>query len=137
MFGLCILLGCSGGPALYPVTGTVTLEGKTQEGAIVRFYPQGNTPGNGGIGITDDAGKFEILAEPSKNKGLPAGSYQIVISRMRRADGSKPDPNTPPIESDASEKIPAPYSSKRDSTLTATIGTEATVVDFPLPIKKK
>lgn len=137
LFPLCLLVGCDSGPPLYPVTGTVTLEGKAQEGAVVRFVPQGNTPGHGGHAVTDNAGKFEMLAAPNDRRGLPAGSYKVVISRMRRPDGSKPDPNVPPIESDASEKIPAPYSSLRDTPLTATVGAEPTVVDFSLPIKKK
>lgn len=133
---MLFLAGCGGGPPLYPVSGTVTLHGKAQEGADVRFQPVGDTPGNGGMGITDEAGSFEIVAA-NKRKGLPAGTYKVVISRMRRPDGSKPDPKVPLIESDAKETIPEPYSSRRDTPLKATIGTEGTVVEFSLPIKKK
>jgi hypothetical protein len=137
LLGLCVLFGCGGGPTTYPVSGTVTLHGKAQDGATVRFQPLGDTPGHGGHGITDDDGKFEVIAAQTNHKGLPAGNYKVVISRMRRPDGSPPYPNVPPIESDAGEKIPDEYSSMRNSTLKATIGTEATVVDFHLPIKKK
>ncbi|MBI1831695.1 MAG: hypothetical protein HYR84_09620 [Planctomycetes bacterium] len=114
------------------------MKGKTIEGAVVRFMPQGNTQGHGGHGITDAAGKYEVVAaNTNQRKGLPAGTYKVVINCLRRPDGSAPDPNVPPIESDAKETIPEPYSSLRNTPLTATIGAEAATVDFPLPLKKK
>ena len=138
LLGLCVLFGCGGGgPLLSPVTGTVTFKDKAQDGANVRFMPLGDTPGHGGHGVTDEAGKYEITAGQSSRKGLPAGKYKVVISRMRGPGDSKPNPDVPPMESSDKETIPEPYSSARDTPLTATVGEEAKVVDFHLPIKKK
>ncbi|MBM3992859.1 MAG: carboxypeptidase regulatory-like domain-containing protein [Planctomycetes bacterium] len=135
---LLVLLGCDSGPPLHTVSGTVILKGKAIEGAVVRFMPEGATEGFGGQGVTDATGKYEVIAgNMNQRKGLPAGKYKVVITCLRRPDGSAPDPNVPPIESDAKEHIPEPYSNRRDTPLTATIGSEPATVDFTLPLKMK
>jgi hypothetical protein len=63
----------------------------------------------------------------------------VVVSRPLRKDGSPPDPNVPPIESDARETLPAIYSNRDASTLRAKVSPEAKVHDFALttPPKKR
>ena len=57
---------------LVPVTGEVTLEGAPLEGALVNYVPTGSTPGQGGSGLTDPKGFFEINS-PFGEPGLTGG----------------------------------------------------------------
>jgi hypothetical protein len=135
---MCGLLGCGNSePPVVPVNGIVTLKDKPLEGAVVRFFPHGNTPGHGGEGVTGAHGKFEITAARTKSKGLPIGTYKIVITCLRRPDGSIPASGVPDIESDAREVVPEPYSSRRDTPLIATVDADGKTHDFHLPLKKK
>jgi hypothetical protein len=113
LLGLSVLTGCrnSNEPALSPVSGAVTQEGKPLAGVQVRFIPQGVTQGHGGAGTTDAEGKYEIIAHRSNNrKGLLPGTYKVVLTRRLLPDGSPLPPNTPPINSGARETIPKPWS---------------------------
>jgi hypothetical protein len=136
---LAAALGCGGGSADdVPVTGTVTLDGNPLPGAVVTFHPEGATKGLGGHGKAGDDGHYSLT--PARGgKGIPPGEYTVVVSRLLRRDGSPPDPNVPPIESDAHETLPALYSRREASTLKATVSPEAKVHDFALqtPAKRR
>lgn len=133
--GLLLLVGCTGAnePVLYPVAGVVTLNDVPLDDARVLFMAQGDTLGHGGLGITDSAGKYEVIAGKTKNrKGLQAGTYRVVITRKRSPDGSPPPPNVPDIESDIQETVPAPYHNTRESTLIVTVDSSGKAFDFSL-----
>jgi hypothetical protein len=130
-----LLFGCSSG-ADFTVTGTVTLDGEPLPHALVSFYPEGDTKGLGGTGRTGADGKY-TLQPARRGKGIPAGTYQVVISRPLRPDGSPGDPNVPPIESDARETLPAKYSDRAASQLKTEVSKEKTVCDFELGAGKK
>jgi hypothetical protein len=134
LLGMCVLAGCnSGGPALTPVSGTVTLDKKPFAGAQVRFLPQGDTLGHGGAGSTDADGKYEIIAHRSNNrKGLLPGEYKVIVTRLLMPDGSPLAPGVAPINSPARESVPEPYCKPRDTPLTVTIGADAKTFDVPL-----
>jgi hypothetical protein len=135
LLGWFVLTGCKSadGPALSSVTGTVTLDGKPLAGAMVRFIPQGTTPGHGGAGTTDEAGKYEITAHRTNNrKGLLPGEYKVVLTRLLLPDGKPLPPDVPPINSGAHESIPEPYCKADRTPLTVTIGTEAKAFDCPI-----
>jgi hypothetical protein len=75
-------VGCGGdnGPVLYPVSGTVTVDGQPLEKAGVAFQPdesKGNKLGLFPAGTTDASGKYELMTA-AKN-GAPAGHYKIVV----------------------------------------------------------
>lgn len=75
-------VGCGGdkGPVLYPVSGTVTVDGQPLEKAGVAFQPdesKGNTLGLFPAGTTDASGKYELMTA-AKN-GAPAGHYKVVV----------------------------------------------------------
>jgi hypothetical protein len=123
------VIGCGGGDRLV-VTGTVTLDDKPLPDAVVTFHPDGTTEGKGGSGRTGPDGKYTLTA--AGGASLPPGAYKVVVSRPLRPNGEPPDPNVPPIESDAHETLPASYSSLSATTLTVTVSKEATVHDFPL-----
>lgn len=72
-----VCAGCGGsGPKLFPVSGTVTYDGKPLAGASILFIPQGGRPS---IGTTDASGKYTIstIGKP----GAPAGLYGVTISK--------------------------------------------------------
>lgn len=70
-------VGCgSSGPKNYPVSGTVTFDGKPVDGATVMFIPQSGRPG---MGVTDASGKYTIAT--SGQPGAPTGSYEVTISK--------------------------------------------------------
>jgi len=130
----CALAGCGSPlPSLTPVTGAVTYDGKPLEDAFVVFLPQGDTKGHGGMGKTNAAGRYEVMAAKGNGrKGLPSGEYKVVISRRRLPDGSLPPPKVPPIESGARETVPERYTKVEETPLSATIGSHAQSVDLTL-----
>jgi hypothetical protein len=113
------------------VAGTITLDDQPLSVADVRFIPTGSTSGLGGSARTDHNGHFTIISAQG-GQGIAAGEYKVVISKRKRPDGSDPDPNTPPIESDAKETLPPIWSDENQTTLTATITTEKKPYDFKL-----
>jgi hypothetical protein len=131
------LAGCGGGgDGLTPVAGTVTVDGRPGEGAAVAFIPKDGTPGNGGIGLADASGKYEITT-PQGKKGLPPGQYRVTVSYRRNPDGSPPDPNVPPIEARATEWLPPKYSDRDKTELSATVAAEAKPHDLAVLTGKK
>lgn len=63
--------GCNRGPKLYPVTGTVTLDGKPVANAAVLLYKEkGGRPPEA---QTDAAGKFQMMSLP--------GTYTVIVSK--------------------------------------------------------
>ncbi len=132
---LITLSGCGSTTGL-PVTGTVTLDDQPLPNALIFFYPEGRTAGLGGSGRTGPDGKYELIPAQGR-KGIAPGDYKVVISRPLRRDGSPADPNVPPIESDARETLPAIYSDRELSKLSAKVSKEKAVHDFTLRSVKK
>jgi hypothetical protein len=131
-------VGCGGSADGIAVTGTVTLDDRPLPHAVVTFYPVGATGGLGGSGKTGPDGAYAVTSARG-GRGIAPGEYKVVVSRPLRPDGSPPDPNTPPIESDARETLPARYSDRDASELKAVVSKDATVHTFALqtPPKKK
>ncbi len=127
-------VGCAKpGPPLTEVKGTLSLDGKPLDGAVIRFNPIGETPGHGGIAVADSEGKYVAIAGGTdKLPGLPAGEYKVLITRQRRPDDTPPAQDVPDIISDAKETVPPPYSSSRDTPLRAKVGTANETIDFHL-----
>ncbi len=78
----CMMWGC--GPGSIPtveVSGTVTLDGKPLEGAMVGFYPaSGGAPATG---QTDSSGKFTLR--------VPAGKAKVSVSKTEAGGEAKVD----------------------------------------------
>jgi hypothetical protein len=82
-------VGCSSGPKrppTYPVTGTVTYQGKALEGAMVTFVPADGVKLEAATGITDAEGKFKLTTY-SADDGANAGDYMVKVAKY---DGKKP-----------------------------------------------
>ncbi|GIW97346.1 MAG: hypothetical protein KatS3mg111_0679 [Pirellulaceae bacterium] len=147
------LMGC-GGEKLYPVTGTVTVDGSPVEGLQVVFAPE-NGEGLTGTGTTDAAGKYKIVT--MKGAGLPPGNYRVAISKIKALATNRSSEDISQQRSDSAayqqqfaqrdyasmyekaekqkgDQIPEKYNSK--TILTATVAaTNENVIDFNLSTK--
>jgi hypothetical protein len=85
--GFALLPGCSSEPEkppTFPVTGTVTMKGKTLENTRIIFVPmQGGAPASG---ITDKDGKYSLTTNTSGD-GAQAGTYGVKVAKY---DGKAP-----------------------------------------------
>lgn len=73
-------VGCGGDPPLYPISGKVTLGGKSYERLLVYFRPLEGpvTRFNLGVGETDKDGNLALRS--SAGMGLPTGKYRVTFS---------------------------------------------------------
>ena len=70
--------GCGpAGPTLVPATGTITVDGKPADGAMLIFHPVG---GKGSIAsaAANAAGAFDIIS--NGKPGIVTGSYKVTAS---------------------------------------------------------
>jgi hypothetical protein len=80
-----MLAGCGGEGGIdgtLHATGTVTYQGKSVEGAMVIFAPEGE--GRAASGTTDAAGRFAMTTLTAGDGVLP-GKYQVSISKTKVA----------------------------------------------------
>jgi hypothetical protein len=78
--------GCSSGtrrPPTYPVTGTVTLQGKPVTGAVVTFVPTAEK-GEAASAITDSEGKYALTTWQAGDGARP-GEYRVKVSKQEQA----------------------------------------------------
>jgi hypothetical protein len=141
---LLLLAGCEqapSGPPLVPVEGTITLDGKPLAAADLMFVPQGNTVGQGGVGHTDQDGKFALRSQDRKQLGAPVGSYRVIINKLVKPDGTDyvPDPQAGPFDTGGfRELLPAAYSDMGQTQLEATVGEKGEKnLEFKLQSKAK
>ena len=82
---LAVLAGCSGGPSLNEVNGTVTLDGTPKGGIGIRFDPitLGTAPG---FSTTQADGTY-VVFYPGAKQGIPAGEYKVVFFPQETDDG--------------------------------------------------
>ena len=98
--GLLLTAGC-GGPAYYPVQGTITLDDDPLPEASVTFRPESDD-GSWGIANTDAQGQYTVTSD--EHAGLLEGNYEVVISTY--VDGNdQPDPPIPTVP----ERVPMRY----------------------------
>jgi len=143
----CALLGggcdsAPSGPPVVPAEGTVLLDDKPLSGANVTFNPQGETRGDrASYGKTEANGKFAVASPDGKRKGTAVGSYQVIINKLVKPDGSDfvPDPNAGPEDTGGfREALPNIYSDPAHTTLKAEVpagGTKS--LEFKLKSKRK
>jgi hypothetical protein len=134
----CITLaGCSEGGDFGYVEGTITLDGKPVDKALIGFYPTG---GRGSVGTTDSDGHYELQYTGSQ-KGASVGSHKVTITTAieevtanayRRED--EPAPVATPGRKELLDKS---YQDRRTTPLTATVkpGTNPPI-DFDLKSEK-
>lgn len=134
---LAALAGCSGGGESFPVTGTVTLDGKPAEGVQVKFFPAGDGDKDDreryGTGVSGKDGKFELRS--FSEKGFPSGEYKVTFSRpvangKVAADPTKKVPQT-------RESLPAKYVDLDKTTVTAGVSKSKHEFGFDLVSESK
>ena len=79
-----VLTGCSNSsqPPTYPVTGTVTMQGKPVAGAAITFVPTGNE-GEAASAITDSEGKYALTTWQAGDGARP-GEYRVKVSKQEQ-----------------------------------------------------
>jgi hypothetical protein len=127
------LLGCSDSNKLVPVSGKVTLNGKTLPNATVMFQPMGEpgsiVAGEGSAGKTNQQGEFILKSSTGKNGAL-VGKHRVSISALDPKIG-KHDTRPPRGGWPRADKVPSRYNAK--SELTSDVGPGGTnTADFDL-----
>lgn len=79
-----VATGCGKKPGLatYPVTGTVTYNGKPVANALVSYFVNVDAPAS--TGMTDTDGKFTLATHVSTTQvlpGAPPGDYKVTITK--------------------------------------------------------
>jgi hypothetical protein len=103
--GAVALAGCGKAASVktYPVTGTVTYNGKPLEGATVVYVPT-NPDAPRVSGSTDSDGKFSLSTFVSASeilRGAPADEYKVLVTKVnveQAAATSGPDFQNLPME---------------------------------------
>jgi hypothetical protein len=120
-----MMTGC-GGPALVPVSGTVTLDGQPLAGAYVTFEPVEGALELVSMGVTDTSGRYTLSC--GEEPGAIPGKHRIQLTTV--APGSHADELTALPQ----DRVPLHY---QDGTLTRDVPEEGTdAADFPLVTRR-
>ena len=141
-----VLTGCSSSsrPRTYPVTGTVTSQGKPLAGAAITFVPTGDDA-EAASAITDANGKYALTTWKAGDGARP-GEYRVKVSKQAQTtvDPSKmvknltieeeqkiyvESKNPPPP---AKSLIPAKYQDDQTSGLIHKVEQKPTTFDIKL-----
>ena len=121
---LTMAVGCGGGatgPELFPVEGTVTMDGQPLANAWVVFYPESkDRPSKG----TTDANGHYTLQWASSGAGAVAGKHKVFIGTKQDVDA---EGNEVP---DAKETVPAKYNDETE--LSAQVDGSESTFNFDL-----
>lgn len=121
---LAALLGCSGGDRevldVFPVTGTVRLDGQAIGGVSIVLVPQGDARGRGGHAVSDEAGNFSLVSEGNR-KGVPAGTYRVLFSKLTMPDGSPLPRDVMAADVGAENILPARYNDPEQTPIEVTV----------------
>jgi hypothetical protein len=77
--------GCGGNKPV-PVRGSVTLDGKPVEGAMVLFLPESEKAGRQASGLTGADGSFRLTTFRTDDGALP-GNYKVVVQYAAGVEG--------------------------------------------------
>jgi hypothetical protein len=133
---LLTLVGCGRSPALVPISGTVTQQGKPLAGVEVVFV---TADGTGYTATTDEQGRYS-----TPGKGIPAGSYVVLLREPvpfgklagERQPGLPGDParHAQKLQAVGPNRIPRSYSLRDQTPLReVAVGPGQPRHDFDLP----
>ena len=139
LLGVFLLIaGCqkpSNLPPQYPVSGTISLDGKPLGGAGIMFLPRGDTRGNGAMAMTDPTGKYTLKTDHG-GPGAPEGEYAVTISKVVNRDGTPYVPNPDVAEAGERETLPGTYSDSMKTILKANVPKGGVTINFELKSKR-
>jgi hypothetical protein len=101
----CLTLsGCTGSdrPAIAPVRGQVTLDGKPIAGATVVFLCQGAP--RPAVGITDSSGNFQLTTF-EQNDGAVVGTHVVAVKKSASLSEEAVPTNESDAELDSAKEI--------------------------------
>jgi hypothetical protein len=144
------LAGCEGGPKLVKVTGTITVDGKPYEGALVDFVPDpSNAAITGGSDVTGASGNYMVRS--GGRTGVAPGKYTVQISKAPPQPASPdlaavddaPSPENDPMQRAAMQAAMGPAAAKKKAEETGPTGSfpaevpeEGAVLDFDVKTTK-
>jgi hypothetical protein len=135
LVGMVFLVGCGDGLDRVQIEGTLKAQGTPVANASVQFIPKSGTPGDGALGMCDDAGKFTVISSRDSDDGLPPGKYTVRVCRMIAKDGTiLPATATQAEYPDSRESIPAPYSTPA-SPLEVEVSGKGGALEVDIPAK--
>lgn len=102
---LSVLTGCEDGPAVAPVTGTVTQNGEPLAQAEIEFQPDQGAPS---YGETDEMGRYTLMYQTDR-EGALLGHHWVSVS----SKGEVTDPKTD-MTVNVPEKVPANYNDETE-----------------------
>lgn len=133
--GCLTLAGCSGTSRtdLYPVAGSVRVNGRPAADAVVTLYPVNGPAAEEARpnGRADEAGHFTLTTHTSGD-GAPAGEYRVTVTRIVAVTPA----NRPVVEGEnltVRNMIPTTYARPETTPLKVTIqpgATEPLVLDI-------
>lgn len=74
---LLALSGCSRGPRMAYVEGTVTKDGQPLDQIQIEFWPENDGPRS--VAVTDAAGKYVLKSDDGKRDGAVVGTHRVVL----------------------------------------------------------
>jgi hypothetical protein len=77
LFAACCVAGCSGGPKMAEVSGTVRLNGKPMAKVMVEFVPDART-GKRSTGTTDQNGLYTLVCDDQR-PGAIVGPHRVLL----------------------------------------------------------
>lgn len=137
-FVIC-LVGCGGASSeetieVYPVKGTVTVDGKTLPFVTVAFLPKPGTKGLGGYSVTDNSGNFTLKYRDDRD-GVPEGTYSVLFSRLVQPDGSPIPQDQTAADVAAVNSLPEKYNDPNETPVTASVTKSNEPFQFELKTK--
>jgi hypothetical protein len=82
---LVVLTGCSGGPRIVRISGTVTRAGKPVPNIVVNFMPEEGRPS---WGSTDEQGHYTLHYDRDQD-GAVTGRHQVSVEYSPRNPGAE------------------------------------------------
>jgi hypothetical protein len=133
LLGALAVFGCSGGPKVAEVTGTVRLKGVALANVMVEFNPDAPT-GVRSTGTTDEHGQYVLVCDDER-PGAIVGPHRVVLrdlavyggkflGRKLEQVGTKGGPTLKP------SRIPSKYESTAHTPLKKEVKPEPQTIDL-------
>lgn len=125
--GLLLVSGCSDGPELGLVSGTVKLQGQAVPHALVMFQPV-DPPGTYGAAYTKADGTYELRFSDTRN-GATLGKHQVKIRTASQDEIQVEDKHTGLM---VTPELPKGYQGRLEFEFDRTVASGSNAHDFDL-----